>query len=225
MIKKDFIIIIGAFGSGKSEYAINLAKMLKKPDENVSLVDLDVVNPYFRSRDVRNIFQKEGIEVIAPESGYGFADLPMISPRVQGVIQDYDRVVILDVGGDPSGCKVLRRFEDSINERGYQMRLVINTWRPFTSNINEIKEMKSDLEKISRLKVTELVCNANLMELTSVDLIRDAISILKKISIEESLIFRNFLVLNDKLKVYPDEIDEIKKIDLSYYLKKPWEKD
>ena len=115
-MENKLIVVIGAFGSGKSEYSINLAKEIKECKDNVTLVDLDVVNPYFRSRDVREKFHQEDIEVIAPEGEYKHADLPMISPRIMGAVQNYDKTVILDVGGDPAGCRALARFIPNIRK-------------------------------------------------------------------------------------------------------------
>ena len=156
-MKHPLYVVIGAYGSGKSEYSINLAKSLKEQsgtDSQISLVDLDVVNPYFRSRDVRETFEKEGIEVIAPDFQYGHADMPMISPRVLGAIQDTDRIVILDVGGDPTGCRAVGRFADAVVKRGYEMYFVINTKRPFTTNVEDIVTMKTMLEYSSKLKIS-----------------------------------------------------------------------
>jgi hypothetical protein len=217
--------VIGAYGSGKSEYSINLAKSLKlNNNDKVCLVDLDIVNPYFRSRDVRDAFEQIGIEVIAPEFNYGHADVPMISPRVTGSIRDTSKTVILDVGGDPAGCRALARFVDEIVQRTYTMRLVVNTRRPFTTNADEIIEMAGKLEFTSNLKITELVCNTNLMELTEEALIRSGIAIIREVAIAQNLAFETYLVLNDMQNKYPDYLDGIKKMDMAYFLSKPWEK-
>ena len=237
MNKNPLIIVIGAYGSGKSEYAINLAKQLHKHDDwksplhheicksdSVFLVDLDIVNPYFRSRDVREQFEKEGITVIAPESKYRNADIPMISPMVKGAIMNLDKTVILDVGGDPAGSRALARFADDICKRPYIMQLVVNTKRPFTSNVEEIIIMKEKLEYTSKLKVTELICNTNLMDLTDEKLITEGINIIKEVASKEALIFDKYLVLNDKDNTYPDTIQGVSKINLEYFLMKPWEK-
>ena len=225
MNKNPLIIVIGAYGSGKSEYAINLAKQLHNEDksEGVFLVDLDIVNPYFRSRDVREQFEKEGIEVIAPESKYRNTDIPMISPMVRGAIMNLNKTVVLDVGGDPAGSRALGRFVDDISKRPYIMQLVVNTKRPFTSNVEEIIKMKDMLEYTSKLKVTELICNTNLMELTDEKLITEGINIIKEVAQKESLLFDKYLVLNDS-NTYPDTIQGIQKINLEYFLRKPWEK-
>ena len=224
MNKNPLIIVIGAYGSGKSEYSINLAKQIKKEtNSKVSLADLDVVNPYFRSRDAIETLKKDDIEVIAPETLFKHADLPMISPRVKGAINDASKSVILDVGGDPTGCKALGSFEDDIKKRGYEMILVVNTKRPSTMSVSEIVDMKNLLENISRLNITEIVCNTNLMEYTDVELISEGISIVREVAEKENLAFKNYLVMNDNDNIYPLEINGIKKMVLEYFLAKPWE--
>jgi hypothetical protein len=218
------IIVIGAFGSGKSEYSVNLARFLKADGApNITLVDLDVVNPYFRSRDVREHFEMDGIEVIAPEGKFKHADLPMLSPRIKGAILDKNRTVILDVGGDPIGCKTLRRFAQDAIERTYTMQFVVNTRRPFTANVTEIIEMKNTLEAFSELVVTELICNTNLMELTDVKLISEGIEIIREVAEKENLLFEKYLTMNDVKCIFPNVINGIKKINLKHYLLKPWE--
>jgi len=230
MDKNPLIIVIGAYGSGKSEYAINLAKTMhiakskEGETDNVCLVDLDIVNPYFRSRDVREAFEKEGIEVIAPETKYRNADIPMISPKVRGSIMNFNRTAILDVGGDPAGCRALARFVDDINNRPYSMQFVVNTKRPFTADSEEIIKMKNMLEYTSCLKITEIICNTNLMEFTDEKLISEGISIIREVAERENLLFDKYLVMLDEQNKYPKEIDGIRKINLEYYMMKPWEK-
>ncbi|MCB5252680.1 MAG: hypothetical protein RBR69_03755 [Candidatus Cloacimonadaceae bacterium] len=216
-------IIIGAYGSGKSEYSIDLARKLKAKGKEVSLADLDVVNPYFRSRDVRDEFAREGIDVIAPEGHFSHADLPMLSPRIKGVIENVGRTVILDVGGDPAGCRVLGRFVDSINKRGYHMRLVVNTSRPFTSNPDEVLAMIAMLESSSKLKVHELICNTNLMQYTEKDLVVEGIKIVGEAAAQAGIIFDSYLVLDEYSDRVPDNLLGKKRIVMSYTLKKPWE--
>ncbi|MEA1972301.1 MAG: hypothetical protein U9N34_03280 [Candidatus Cloacimonadota bacterium] len=220
----NLYIVIGAYGSGKSEYSINLARKLKNQGKDVILADLDVVNPYFRSRDVREKFAKIGIEVIAPEGEYSHADLPMISPKIRGAINRYEKTVILDVGGDPSGCKTLARFRDDILKRGYQMKFVINTKRPFTKDENSIAAMMSDLEDTSKMKINEIICNTNLMEFTDNDTVVEGIEILDKYAQSKNLLFETYLVLDKYANKIEDNIGGKKKLVLKYFLDKPWEK-
>lgn len=216
-------IIIGAYGSGKSEYSIHLARELKDTGKDVVLVDMDVVNPYFRTRDVRDEFAKIGIEVVAPEGAFSHADLPMISPRIMGMIQNPDKTVILDVGGDPAGCRTLGRFVDEIKIRGYRMQLVVNTKRPFTSNVEEIATMLNMLEFSSKLKVTELVCNTNLMEDTSAKIVEEGIRITQQTAELLKLDFSHYTVLDEYAERVPDGLLGKTRLVMTYMLKKPWE--
>ncbi|MDY6914881.1 MAG: hypothetical protein SVM86_01015 [Candidatus Cloacimonadota bacterium] len=220
-MENDLIIVIGSYGSGKSEYAINLAKKYCEDGYRVKLADLDVVNPYFRSRDMREKFAEDGIDVIAPDGQYKHADLPMLSPRIMGAIEDKNSVVILDVGGDPAGCRTLGRYVEKINQRGYQMQLIINTKRPFTSNKMEILQMLDNLEMASKLKIDELICNTNLMEYTDAKTIENGIDIIQQVADERDLNFKKYLVLEDY--DIPDNLLDKKRIILKYFLNKPWE--
>ncbi len=222
-MKNPLYIIIGAYGSGKSEFSFHLAQSLNVPGSKVVLADMDVVNPYFRSRDVREEFAALGIEVIAPEGPYKHADLPMISPRIKGAIENPDLTVILDVGGDPAGCRTLGRFVDPITTRGYEMLFVVNTFRPFTSNKDEILQMQANLEFASKLKITEYVCNNNLMEHTTPEVVAQGIAILEVCSRSTGLPFRRYLVLDSYADIVPDGIGGKERLVMAYTLKKPWE--
>lgn len=217
-------IIIGAYGSGKSEYSIHLARSLKEDGKDVVLADMDVVNPYFRSRDVRDVFAREGIEVIAPDGEYSHADLPMISPRIRGAIENYQKTVILDVGGDPAGCRTLGRFVAQIKARGYTLRLVVNTSRPFTTNKDEIMAMIEMLEFSAKLKVSELVCNTNLMEYTDKALVEAGIRVVQEVATQLNLVFDEYLVLDSYQDRVPEGILGKQRRVMGYTLQKPWEK-
>ena len=222
-MNNDILIIIGAYGSGKSEYAINSAWQLKKHGKPVTLVDLDVVNPYFRSRQVREEFASQGIVVIAPDGEYSHADMPMLSPRIMGAVEDYSRIPVLDVGGDPAGCRTLARYVQNINKRGYQLKLVINTKRPFTSDLDGILKMLEELEFSSRLKVTELICNTNLMEYTDQETVIQGIELIKQVADELNLKFSEYLVMEKYADRIPENLLGKNRVLLQYYLNKPWE--
>ena len=222
-MNNDILIIIGAYGSGKSEYAINSAWQLKQQNNPVTLVDLDVVNPYFRSREVREDFARQGIVVIAPDGEYSHADMPMLSPRIMGAVEDYTRIPVLDVGGDPAGCRTLARYVQNINKRGYQLKVVINTRRPFTSDHDGIIKMLEDLEFSSRLKITELVCNTNLMEYTDQETVIQGIEIISQVADELNLKFSEYLVMEKYADRIPEKLLSKNRVLLQYYLNKPWE--
>ena len=217
-------IVIGAYGSGKSEYSIHLARSLKDQGKDVVLADMDVVNPYFRSRDVRDDFAALGIEVIAPDGEFKHADLPMISPRIKGAIENYSRTVVLDVGGDPAGCRTLGRFVDAVKARGYEMHFVVNTRRPFTSNVEEVLTMQTMLEFSSKLKITHLICNSNLMQFTDTAVVEEGIAILKEVATQSDLIFEIYLALEEYANRVPDGLSGLKRVLMEYTLQKPWER-
>lgn len=222
-MKKPVYIVIGAYGSGKSEYSIHLAQKLNKDGHDVALADMDVVNPYFRSRDVREEFAEIGIEVIAPDGAFKHADLPMISPRIKGAIESPEKTVILDVGGDPAGCRTLGLFVDALNKRGYEMLFVVNTFRPFTKNLEEVLQMQNQLEFASKLKISEYICNNNLMEHTDQSVVEQGIEILSECSAKTGLPFEKYLVMEEYADLVPDGLDGKKRLVMSHTLKKPWE--
>ncbi len=216
-------IIIGAYGSGKTEYSVNLALKLRENFENVALCDLDVVNPYFRSRDVRDAFDKKGITVVAPEGQFSHADLPMLSPKVKGYIENPNFVTILDVGGDPAGCRTISRYHREIEKRGYEMIMVVNTKRPFTQNQAEIEEMIERLEFTSKLKITEIISNTNLMEFTESEIVEDGIKICEEVAEKQNLKFEKYLVVDKYEKRIPNGLLNKKRIILVPFMNKPWE--
>jgi hypothetical protein len=222
-MNQDIVIIIGAYGSGNSEYAINYAWHLKTQNLPVTLVDLDVVNPYFRSRQMRDEFSRKGILVIAPDGEFSYADMPMLSPRIMGAVQDQTRIPVLDVGGDPAGCRTLARYIENINKRGYQLQVVINTKRPFTSDFEGICRMLESLEHASRLKVTELVCNTNLMEFTNQNSVKNGIILLDQVAKVLDLKFDKYLVMDKFADRIPPLILNKKRVILQYFLNKPWD--
>ncbi|HHU24301.1 MAG: ATP-binding protein [Bacilli bacterium] len=167
-MKAPLIIIIGHYGSGKSEFSVNLA-IKKARDHNVCLADLDIVNPYFRSREARAFLSNHNIEVISDtyNSTKGL-DMPYLSPAIQGRIAKRDKFLILDCGGDPNGIKVLKQFRDLIYDTPYEMWMIVNIFRPETSKTVDIISMYHALQASSGLRITGFINNSNLLRHTSV---------------------------------------------------------
>jgi RecA/RadA recombinase len=167
------VIFVGRFGSGKTEVAINYAVHLARQRPQVALVDLDLVTPYFRSRDMTEVMQAHGVEVIAPAAVARHIDLPAVTPQILSAILDLDRAVVLDVGGDEMGARAgLGQFSHHIAQRGYRMNLVVNPYRPETRAVAGVAQAVRDIEHGSRLQVHALVSNPNLMEETTWALVR-----------------------------------------------------
>jgi hypothetical protein len=167
--QKRITIITGGYGSGKTEVAMALARHkrgLFAPDVKVSLVDLDIVNPYFRSRDKAEVLESEGIHLIAPEGALRQADLPALPPEIGGAILNPQEQLVIDVGGDPAGATALGRYSPDLTRQGYELLMVINPYRPHNRTPEELIELLRRIEAVSRLSVTGLVNNGNVMEYT-----------------------------------------------------------
>lgn len=155
-------IFCGNLGSGKTEISINYALALKTKGFNASLVDIDIVNPYFRSRMVRDYLAEKGLNVVCPVGELAGADVPALPPAILGVLQNPALNGVFDVGGDDIGATVLGRFKPHLPEGSYHLYFVVNTKRPFTGSVDGILKYVRSIEKASRLKTTALVNNSNL---------------------------------------------------------------
>jgi hypothetical protein len=175
----DIVIFAGRFGSGKTEVAINYALALaggqrQYPSSGARvqppiLVDLDIVTPYFRSRETAEAMGKQGVQVIAPSPIGQYLDTPAITPQILGAIQQPVRPVILDVGGDKQGARALGQFSLAIGQRGYVMHFVVNPYRPFTDTLEGLTNSIGEIEAGSRLQVSSLVSNPNLIGETTIE--------------------------------------------------------
>lgn len=179
---KGIVIICGNYGSGKTETAVNLAVKRRQDGIEVNIADLDLVNPYFRTREVKSVLEGMGISLILPDKQYMHADLPILVPAVAGAIKQPSELTILDAGGDDVGVTVLAALENHLAGRQIHMLQVINPFRPFTENVEGCIRIKEEIEKSSKLKVTGLVSNANLMNETISDHIYRGYDLLKEVS-------------------------------------------
>jgi hypothetical protein len=176
-LQAPITIFAGRFGSGKTEAALNYALLLVKDEEpvrtaappGVAVIDLDIVTPYFRSREMADVMQEQGIKMIAPSHVSQHLDTPGITPQILGAIQQPDMPVVLDVGGDRQGARALGQFSSAIKHRGYTMHFVVNPYRPFTDTIEGLSNSISEIEASSRLKVKSLISNPNLIGETTIE--------------------------------------------------------
>jgi len=182
MLSKRIKIFVGSFGSGKTEIAINYSIYCRKSHTKVAIVDLDIVNPYFRTREAKDAINLKDIKVIAPEGEMAYADLPLISPEIKGLIQDSEYHLILDVGGDDIGTVVLGNFKSVIEGLDYEMLLVVNPYRPFTQSVPQIKQMAQEIENSSRLKISGIISNPNLSRQTDEKIIKQGHILIKQAS-------------------------------------------
>lgn len=175
-------IFTGNFGSGKTEMAINAALKSAKEGKKTVLVDVDVVNPFFRSAEVKPFLEKNGIMVITPNFATTNLDIPSLPASIYSVFNMDDTNVFFDVGGDEDGATSLGQFKTYFDSSNYRMFFVINTRRPFTRNAENIVELMKQVELRSRLKITDLVNNTNLSYETTEDIILEGQKIVDNVS-------------------------------------------
>ncbi|MFZ5916770.1 MAG: hypothetical protein ACOYZ7_07550 [Chloroflexota bacterium] len=166
-------LFTGRFGSGKTEIAINYALSLASGAGSLRpiLVDLDIVTPYFRSREMAGQLAQEGVDVVTPAAVSQHLDTPGIGPEILGAIEQQQRPVVMDVGGDAQGARALGQFAPALQRLGYAMNFVVNPHRPFTDTVEGIARAVTEIQATSRLTVTALVSNPNLMRQTTIELV------------------------------------------------------
>ena len=184
---KGIVIIVGNYGSGKTEVSINLAVNQKRAGVNVKIADLDLVNPYFRTREARKSLSKLGIEVVVPEEKYLQADLPILSPAVAGLIRRPNGLTLIDAGGNDVGATVLATLADSFRNKHVHMLQVVNPLRPFTDTIESCLKMRNEIERASKMAINGIIGNANLIDDTTVDDIYNGYDFVKALSIESRM--------------------------------------
>jgi hypothetical protein len=162
------IAVVGSYGSGKTEVSVNLAMRGKSRGLEVSIADLDLVNPYFRTREARGVLSGLGIEVILPPERYLQADLPILTPAIAGMIRRPRQLTLLDVGGDEVGARVLGALSDSLSSTRVQVLQIINPFRPRTHTVEECLSIRDGIEKASRMAISGIIGNAHLIEETTV---------------------------------------------------------
>jgi len=162
-------IFSGRFGSGKTEIAINYAVWLTRLGAFPLLVDLDVVTPYFRTRDRAARISALGVELVGPYRAGQLLDTPALSPRIRGAIEQGARPVVVDLGGDPQGARAIAQFAGLIADRPHVMYFCVNPYRPFTGDAAGIEAGVRQVEASSRLCVSALVSNPHLMGETTPD--------------------------------------------------------
>lgn len=184
---KGIVVIVGNFGSGKTEVSINLAVSQRRAGVNVKIADLDLVNPYFRTREARKPLSELGIEVVLPDEKYLQADLPILSPAVAGLIRQPSDLTLIDVGGNDVGATVLAALADSFRNKQVHMLQVVNPLRPFTNTIESCLKIRNDIERASKMAINGIIGNANLIDETSVDDIYNGYDFMKALSIKGQL--------------------------------------
>ena len=175
MFDSRVTVFVGHFGSGKTEIALNMAMDLASRNIPVTMADLDVVKPYFRTRSARALLTESGIDLLAPEGPNIHADLPIIVPQIRSNLRRSDRRLIIDIGGDGVGARVLGSLSDVVPRAETECLLVLNFSRPSTPDPAAAVDMVRQIEAVGRLPVAGLLSNTHLMDETTLDVVLDGL--------------------------------------------------
>ena len=212
-------VIAGHFGSGKTEFAVNYAFRLKEQFDKVTIVDMDTVNPYFRTKDAKDALEQKGINVIVPEFANSNLDIITIPAEVLSVFADDDCHAIIDVGGDDEGATVLGMFNRYLLECGYEMFLVHNSRRPFTETVDDTVDMINAIEYTSKLKFTGIVSNSNLMEYTTPEIVAEGERLSELVSVKTGIPLKFISATAETSGLIRNKDKHFK---LDFYIKKPF---
>lgn len=183
MEHKRVTIFVGHYGSGKTNIAVAYAKYLREQGKSVTIADMDIVNPYFRTKDSKGELAALGIELISSEFANSNVDLPALPSELYGVVEQKSRYAVLDIGGDDRGAYALGRFVPYIKEENdYEVIFVANKYRPLTRTPEEALEVMREIETAGGMKITAIVNNSNLGELTDAETVKSSLDYVKKLS-------------------------------------------
>lgn len=221
MKDKRIRIIIGHYGSGKTEFSVNYAIKLKENYEKVTLVDLDVVNPYFRSRQQEEMLKSKGITMIGSSIKGSGSDLPAVAGGILAPLQNEDTQVILDVGGDSAGARTLGRYEEYFTEGNYDMFCVVNANREQTSTVDGILRHVYAIEKTAKAKVSGIVNSTHLLRDTTVEEVLKGQELCKKAAEKLQVPIKYVVAIEEVAKMLPSDIEgEI--FPIKMYMRENW---
>lgn len=180
---KRITLLAGHYGSGKTNIAVNLAFELKKSYNNVAIADIDIVNPYFRTKDSQNELEEKGIKLICSEYANSNVDIPALPQDIYSVIDNKDIMAVMDIGGDDRGAYALGRYAPGIiEENNYDMLFVVNKFRPLTPDAESTVEIMREIEVAGKIKFTGIINNSNIGNETTADDVLNSLGYAEEIS-------------------------------------------
>ena len=183
MDHKRITLFAGHYGSGKTNIAVNYALLLAREGKKAAIADLDIVNPYFRTKDSAAELAEAGVDLISPQFANSNVDLPALPAEAYRLVEDKGLFAVMDIGGDDRGAYALGRYAPFILEEGnYRMAFVANPYRPLTRTPEEALEVMREIEAAGGLPFTAIVNNANLAHETTPETVLAAVSYMKKLS-------------------------------------------
>ena len=212
--------VVGHFGSGKTEFAVNLALALRESRESVALADLDVVDPYFRSRECEPLLTARGIRLISSANTCRDADLPSMPAEVNALLDNPALTGVLDIGGDPSGARVLARYRRRLAESGGALLCVINANRPLSDTADKCIDYIRRIEAACGMSVTALVNNTHCCHLTEASDVLAGAEMAQEVSEETGI---PILCHCAPQHIAPQLAQLQHVFPMALFMKKPWE--
>lgn len=209
-------IITGHYGSGKTNVSVNMALDLAEKGEKVTVVDLDIVNPYFRTADFKELFGEHNISLTVPTYANSNLDIPALGFDMNG-IADREGYIIIDVGGDDEGAKALGRYRKVFEKYDTQVLYVINRCRYLTKEPAETLQLMYEIENASGMKCDGIINNTNLGRETDRNIVLGSVAYADEVCREAGLP----LVAVTAEASYLDGIDKAYPVNI--YVKKLWE--
>ncbi|MBQ3127432.1 MAG: hypothetical protein IJC13_00175 [Clostridia bacterium] len=207
---KRITLFAGHYGSGKTNIALNYALNMKRDGKSVVIADLDIVNPYFRTKDSERELNEAGIKLISSSFASSNIDLPALPQEIYSIVDDKSDYAVMDIGGDDRGAYALGRYADSIvRENNYEMFMVINMYRPLTRDVESTLEVMQEIETACSMKFTAVVNNSNIGEETTAQDVLDSMSYADKVAKASGLPLR--LTTVDK-KLYNELHEKIENL-------------
>lgn len=177
-------IFTGHYGSGKTETAVNFAFHLKSlaPERKVAIIDMDIVNPFFRTADAAKPLEERGIRVELPLYARSNVDVPALTPQMEYLIEEKDTDLVLDIGGDDVGAKAVGRYREAIKNRKYNLFFVLNKNRPFTKDLDAALKIYREIQESCGMDFTGIVNNTHMLEHTTLETLAEGIPLARELS-------------------------------------------
>lgn len=218
MFDKRVTLFMGHYGSGKTFVAVNYALALKKLAKNVSIYDLDIVNPYFRTVDAQKTLEDAGVELVVSPFAETNVDIPAMNAKSYKMVDDKSSYAVVDIGGDDRGALALGRFYQQLKEENdYDVLWVVNNLRPETRTIEDAIQIKKEIEYSAKLNFTGIVNNANLGDETTADTIINGFKFCKELSKATNLPIKFTSVRSDLIEEKLTNISKILPIERIKY--------
>lgn len=218
---KKITVVTGHYGTGKTNLSVNIAMNIKAQGKSVCVIDLDIVNPYFRTADFKKLFEENDIKLVAPEYANSNLDIPALSFDLEQLAMS-DNYLVIDVGGDDAGATALGRYSQALEKfrDDIEMIYVINAYRYLTPTADDALELMYEIENASHMKHTAIVNNSNLGSETTPETIENSFEFAEEISLKAELP----ILFNACREDLAEFIEDKNLMPIKVYVKPFWER-